>query len=46
VSFVDSTSAFATEVDCQFLAALVGFSVLLGGAISDTNLVLWNQQIN
>lgn len=43
--FVNSRSAITTKVDCQFLASLVDFSVLLRGASNDTKLVLWEQKI-
>lgn len=43
--FVDRTSAFDTEGDRQFLAALVHLSELLRGASNDTDLVLWKKEI-
>ena len=43
--FVDSTSAVAAEVDCQFLASLMHCSILFSGARNDAELVLREKKI-
>jgi hypothetical protein len=45
VRFVDGTSAFRAEGDCQFLATFMHSCVLLVGASDNVDFVLWEQEI-